>query len=398
MIKVIKNDSDLETALEKVEELIDNNPEDGSQDADTIELLTALIQNYETEKYTIDLPDPVEAIKFRMEQQNLSQSDLIPFIGSRSKVSEVLSRKRPLSLSMIRSLHGGLGIPANVLLEKNDPATMIELDIEWDKFPLKEMIKRLWISDDIVNKYKEAEDILRQYLAPIGPPAMISALARKTKSIRSYRSMDEYALTAWSARIILRTINNPPPVVYNSGAVNLEAMREIVKLSWYEDGPLLAMEYLSKIGIALVIEPHLPKTYLDGAAMKIDNDQPIIGLTLRYDRIDNFWFCLMHELAHVALHLDKYDSHYYDDLEVEYDLDPRESKADELALEALIPIEVWDNSPASRLRTPEAAQDLAKDLKIHPAIVAGRIRHTYRSYRVLNQLVGHGKIRSLFIN
>lgn len=210
--------------------------------------------------------------------------------------------------------------------------------------------------------------------------------------------MDEYALTAWSARIILRTINNPPPVVYNSGAVNLEAMREIVKLSWYEDGPLLAMEYLSKIGIALVIEPHLPKTYLDGAAMKIDNDQPIIGLTLRYDRIDNFWFCLMHELAHVALHLDKYDSHYYDDLEVEYDLDPRESKADELALEALIPIEVWDNSPASRLRTPEAAQDLAKDLKIHPAIVAGRIRHTYRSYRVLNQLVGHGKIRSLFIN
>ena len=73
--------------------------------------------DYEDEHYAVDLPDPVEALKFRMEQQGLTQKDLIPLIGSKSKVSEVLSRKRRFSLSMIRALHRALGIPAEVLLQ-----------------------------------------------------------------------------------------------------------------------------------------------------------------------------------------------------------------------------------------------------------------------------------------
>ena len=81
-------------------------------------------------------------------------------------------------------------------------------------------------------------------------------------------------------------------------------MREVAQLSVYEDGPRRAQERLAAHGIALVIERHLPRTHLDGAALCLLDGRPVIGLTLRYDRIDNFWFSLMHELAHVSLHLD----------------------------------------------------------------------------------------------
>ena len=93
-------------------------------------------------------------------------------------------------------------------------------------------------------------------------------------------------------------------VPYEPGTVTLEFLRQIARLSWSEEGPRLAKEFLAKQGIPLVVVPHLPKTYLDGAALRLGDGRPVIGLTLRYDRIDNFWFCLLHELAHVGRHMD----------------------------------------------------------------------------------------------
>lgn len=127
-----------------------------------------------------------------------------------------------------------------------------------------------------------------------------------------------------------------------------------------------------------------------------DKLSPVIGLTLRHDRIDNFWFTLTHELAHLSLHLDNESSIFYDDLDMEAEDDPREREADYLAGEVLIPDEAWKQSPASHLLSPEAAEHLAKQLNIHPAIVAGRMRHDLKAYRLLNNLVGHKKVRKLF--
>ena len=117
MTGIIKTDEQYEEALARVEELMDIEPDPGSEDADRLELLTLLISNYEKEHFPLEMPDPIEAIKFRLEQQQLSQKDLIPYLGSRGRVSEVLNRKRPLTLKMIRSLHKGLGIPAEVLIQ-----------------------------------------------------------------------------------------------------------------------------------------------------------------------------------------------------------------------------------------------------------------------------------------
>jgi HTH-type transcriptional regulator/antitoxin HigA len=111
-IRILKSEADYEAALVEIEKLM----ESPRPDVDRLELLALLVSDYEDKHYPIDMPDPVEAITFRMEQMGLTRKDLERYIGSRSEVSEVLSGKRRLSLSMIRALHKGLGIPAEVLL------------------------------------------------------------------------------------------------------------------------------------------------------------------------------------------------------------------------------------------------------------------------------------------
>jgi HTH-type transcriptional regulator/antitoxin HigA len=241
-----------------------------------------------------------------------------------------------------------------------------------------------------------AEEIMRTFFEPLGGPRYAVALYRRTQHTRSAREMDSFALAAWTARIAMLSRADPPTVDYEPGAVTREFMTELVRLSWSDRGPLLAIEFLRKHGVAVIVEPHLPRTHLDGAAILVETDRPVIGLTLRHDRIDNFWFCLMHELAHVALHLDKNKRDFFDDLDVEPTDDPLETEADTYAGEVLIPSDAWASSAASKLRSAAAAESLAKKLRIHPAIVAGRIRHEFGSYRVLNQLVGHREVRKLF--
>ena len=115
--RVIKSEEDYETALAEVERLIALDPAPGTPQADRLELFSTLVETYEIEKFPFEQPDPVDAILFRMEEQGLKQKDLVPFIGSRSRVSEVLARKRQLTVQMIQALSEGLGISARVLVQ-----------------------------------------------------------------------------------------------------------------------------------------------------------------------------------------------------------------------------------------------------------------------------------------
>ena len=117
-IKLIKTEEDYKEALALADKLFDSEP--NTPNGDKLELITTLIEIYEKEHFPIENPSPIEAIKFRMEQMNLSPKDLIPIIGSRSKVSEVLSGKRTLSLNMIRRLSSELGISAEILIKPYD--------------------------------------------------------------------------------------------------------------------------------------------------------------------------------------------------------------------------------------------------------------------------------------
>ena len=116
-IRPIHTKAQYRTALKEVSALIDMDPKRGTPEADKLEVLGTLVQAYEAQHYPIDLPDPVEAIKFRMEQQGLTPKDLEPMIGRINRVYEVLNRSRPLSMTMVRRLNAGLGISAECLIQ-----------------------------------------------------------------------------------------------------------------------------------------------------------------------------------------------------------------------------------------------------------------------------------------
>lgn len=114
-IKPIRNDEDYETALEEIEALWDAVP--GSADEDRLDVLVLLVEAYEQENYPIPAPDPIEMILHVLDARGLTRRDLEPLLGGRGRVSEILNRRRPLSLEMIRRLQSGLGIPADVLVQ-----------------------------------------------------------------------------------------------------------------------------------------------------------------------------------------------------------------------------------------------------------------------------------------
>jgi HTH-type transcriptional regulator/antitoxin HigA len=398
MITAINSEIDYKVALAEIEKLIDLPARAGTPEGDRLNLLTLLVQDYEQKHAESRTPDPIEAIKFRMEQMNLTPRDLLPLLGSRSRVSEVLSGKRPLSLSMMRALHKGLGIPAKALLQEQFLPGTGEEEIDWERFPVKEMVERGWIRQKGRGVRDQARHIMKQFLAPLGNDWTPVALYQHSHYVRSARQMDPYAIAAWKARVCIRALEIKMPVEFKPETITFQFMHELTHLSVLTDGPRHVGEYLRNVGIAFVIEPHLPDTYLDGAAILVKEHHPVVALTLRHDRVDNFWFVLMHELAHIWKHLNSGTSAFYDDLDVEDSANAQEQEADQIAGEALIPEDEWKRSPARNLRTPEAVEHLANKLRIHPALVAGRIRHHYKSYRVLNRLVGHGQVRSAFSN
>ena len=114
-IKPIKNEADYQASLKEIEQLFDAVPD--TPEGDRLEVLSTLVEAYEEKHYSIPMPDPIEAILYHMESRGLSRRDLELLIGSRARVSEVLNRRRPLTMDMIRNLHKGLGIPAEILIQ-----------------------------------------------------------------------------------------------------------------------------------------------------------------------------------------------------------------------------------------------------------------------------------------
>ncbi|EBM0567879.1 helix-turn-helix domain-containing protein [Salmonella enterica subsp. enterica serovar Glostrup] len=138
--RIIKNREEHAAAMARLIELASEDLQPGTEDFDELELLGLLIEHYESREFPMDKPDPIEAIKFRMDQQGLSYADMKQYIGSASKVSEVLNRKRPLSLSMIRRIHDGLGIPADILIQDMSALEWSLVDVEEEETTMTSVI------------------------------------------------------------------------------------------------------------------------------------------------------------------------------------------------------------------------------------------------------------------
>jgi HTH-type transcriptional regulator / antitoxin HigA len=400
-VKPIRTSADYEAALDRISELMDAHV--GTPEGIELDVLVDLVELYESKNIPMGFPSPVAAIEFRMEQAGLSARDLVPFIGSRAKVSEVLSGRRQITMTMARALHEHLGIPSDVLLKGSSVGGNQESEIDWAKFPITEMVKRKWLPKR-PRVAQHAEEIMRGLMNRAGRTSLVvEAMYRKNDHVRANAKADPFALNAWCLQLLALASEAKLAKEYKPGTVTPDFLSQVAKLSWSENGPLLAKELLEKNGIHLVILEHLPKTHLDGAALKLADGTPVIGLTLRYDRIDNFWFCLLHELAHVGRHFENaVDVGFVDDLTLRENAgvsrDIREEEADQWAEEACIPRSIWDNSDVRFHPTATGVINLAGALQIHPAIVAGRVRHQFRNYRLLSHFVGTGEVRKHFKN
>ena len=376
-----------------------------------VEILTDQVREYEMLKSgamkTFEVHNleqlPNLLIKARI-SKGLSQRKLADLLGIKEQQIQRYESEEYASASLRRLIKVAdslnLEIYERARIEEESPIEDKLLsyeELEWERFPYVEMNKRNWFEDNQVSRakaYDEHINLIKSYIIDVYPNSF-QVLHRK--HVRAGSQVDNYALIAWQCRIIKLAEKEPLSVTYKEEKISKEWLKQLVNVSCEEDGPKRAKEILNEVGIYFVVESHLPKTYLDGAALLRPNGQPIIGLTLRYNRIDNFWFVLFHELAHVVKHLRKGKLEFcFDDLDAEVDNDHIEIEADEFASEALIPSAVWETAIARYVRSSESVTTLAKELGIHSAIIAGRIRREAENYAILAEIVGADEVREHF--
>ena len=379
-IKPIRSADEHAKALEVVGRLIDRTDESS---VNRLLVYEALIDQWERSRFRIEAPTPADAIKFRMEQLGLQRRDLIPYFGTKSRVSEILNGQRQPTVDQIRALKRHLGIPADALIgaARHEPS-------QRPSTASAAAVQRLRALG--VLKPREPVENLIARASQIAPAV---AMLRKTRTDRTNAKTDLGALEAWCAAVLIRAEGETLP---NERAMKRgrSAARALAKLSSRQDGPAHAKKFLKELGVVLVILEHLPGTYLDGAAICRGDGAPVIAMTLRYDRIDNFWFTLLHEFAHVCCHLGHGTRLIVDDLEVSSS-EQIEAEADEFARDALIPPKIWASCASTDASTDDI-EAAAQKAGVHPAIVAGRWRWQNGDYRRFAKLLGHGDVRKHF--
>lgn len=378
-IRPIRSTVDHRAALELARALM------GKQDQkslDELEILQAVIERWERSNHPIPVATAAEAIRFRMAQTGMKPRELAPYLGSKSRVSEILNGLRQPTVDQIRALHHHLGIPAASLIgpiKHEAPARPSSASLA-----AIEKLRSLGVM-----KPKEQ---LNAFLSRATKLAPAVAMLRKTRTERTNVKTDFGALEAWCAAVLLEAERIKLPE--KKREPGMDGARHIAQLSALPDWRKQLQRSLGEMGVVLVTLDHLPGTFLDGAAICRGDGAPVIALTLRHDRLDNFWFTLLHELAHVSCHLKGDTAVIVDDLEVT-GIDGIEAEADEFARDALLPRGMWASRSGPDMTT-EDVLEVAADANVHPAIVAGRWRWEYGDYRRFSRLLGRGEVRQAF--
>jgi HTH-type transcriptional regulator/antitoxin HigA len=261
-------------------------------------------------------------------------------------------------------------------------------------FPLSEMNKRGWFDRSLDMRSSSVEEKRRCLAAFFSRASVVEpmyALHRKTKGLLSPTRRG--ALLAWQAQVLAKA-RSKAGLARRFEPLPPDAIRVLVTMSRQKDGVQKAVELLLEYGIILIFERHLAGTKLDGAAMSLENKYAVIGMTARHDRVDNFWFVLLHELGHVLRHWGPHLRQGFID-EEDDGLDSRlDMEADEFAHNSIVPQEEWNSSFVRFTQSKDAIMQFAERRSIHPALVAGRIQRERESYKEFSDLLGRGEIRS----
>jgi HTH-type transcriptional regulator/antitoxin HigA len=344
---------------------------------------------------------PVILIHARI-ARGMSQKDLADFLGVKEQQIQryEAERYRSASLERLVEIADALNVKISERGELQGDGQLKNVDPTiWKSFPVAEMYKRGWFEDfqgSLTEARKSAAELVPHFFHSAN--AYWSPTALHRKSVRSNGVVHEAAIAAWEARVLTVADRQPPTISFNRDYATADWVSSLVHLSAQPDGPKRAVGHLRSIGIVLVIEAHLPGTLLDGAAIRSALKTAIVAMTLRHDRLDNFWFTLLHEVAHLALHIDcDHLSAIFDDNDSPAS-SSIEDEADKFAQEALLPIEKWDACISRFTRTERAVLADAKRFRISPSIIAGRIRREAGDFTLLRSLVGAGEPRRQLVD
>ncbi|MCD4673731.1 MAG: ImmA/IrrE family metallo-endopeptidase, partial [Anaerolineaceae bacterium] len=267
----------------------------------------------------------------------------------------------------------------------------------WQDFPFREIFNQGYFPafNGSLAEAKEYSEELITALFDVFKGQMPQAVYCK----HSDRPMNEKALLAWQARVLASVKNEQLPP-FDRSTLDDELLQKLVHLSYYDSGPKLVKEHLNKKGIQFVILHHLSRTYLDGATFLTSSGRPVIAMTLRHDRLDNFWFTLMHELGHIYLHLRDSSKAFFDET-IQDSQDacyPQEQEANEFARNALVTPAYWNKEIQPKLSYFSKTEIFyhADELEIAPAILAGLVRWETKNFQKYGDLIGHKQVREQF--
>lgn len=349
---------------------------------------------------------PGEFIRDELEARGWSQSDLADILGRNTgTVSQIISGKQPINPTLAQELGAAFGTDAQFwmnlqtayLLWKQEHAELGAVERKsrlYELTPVKELVRRQWIQPS------ENIDVLEQRVCrflginnPSETPTLQAFAARKSAS---YQASANPAMVAWIRRA--RYIAQSAPAKKFSEKALLEGQHRLRSLMQLAEDTKQVPKVLGEMGIRFVIVEHMPTTHLDGVTLWLDKQSPVIGMTLRHDRLDNFWHTLLHEIDHVQHGEGMEDPCIDEDIELSGKPE-NEMRCDRFAATFSIPPDQL-NDWVVRHRpyfTADKATGFALRMKVHPAIAAGQIRHFTGNFSILSSLVS-AKIRPLMFD
>lgn len=342
-------------------------------------------------------------IKEQMEAREWTQADMAEILGITLKhVNKILNEKQPISLDMARvlgevfdtSVQFWMNLDTSYRLwldqEKSDKEKEADIKAKvFERMPVKDMVKKGWLPSfqtteelvTIVLKFWDWNELKFDKIDKLIESD--SCLTRKSEAYTQFNK--SYKMTWY--RMAQKIARDIPKNEYNPKEL-LKLYKNLHQYTSRKNGISLFLDALGKIGVIFFVLPHLQKTYLDGAAFMCDKN-PVVVYTGRYKRIDNFWFTMAHELAHVIKHikiagqfiLDNFKDKTYGELEEE---------ADNMASKALKHKEVIIYlRPYLNYLSTVKVEECAKQLEIHPSIIIGKLAHdkeiSYRNIHLYNQ-------------
>ena len=251
---------------------------------------------------------------------------------------------------------------------------------------IKEMERRGWVDQ---SNTANVASVFKEFL---------TAQNKGTTLYRKTADSDNVAPLAWVSRVkqianLYVGLNDNP----DFEGLDKADLKQIAKMSASLDAISDVQSILYEKGVIVIYEQALPGMKADGACFKLSTGHPVVALSLRYSRVDNFWFTLLHELAHVSLHYDQLDDVIIDDLD-EADASLIEQQANQLALNSFIPRSAWRNCEPKFSRDSKDVITFAKRMEIHPAVVAGRLRHELGRYDLFTDIINETNVRGILFH